>query len=87
MEQSQRLKTKFITWSGTASHSLLKYRIEKLHGLHIDYLKTQNTLSWKQLQSFPIPVTAIKQSGGAGQFAEVHMRVEPFTKAWLIRLD
>ncbi len=78
LEQSQRLKQNILHGQGQLHLDLLKYRIEKLHGLHIDFIKPR--IPYLETITKPSDTTYRhkKQSGGAGQFAEVHMRVEPY---------
>jgi elongation factor G len=78
LEQSQRLKQNIIHGQGQLHLDLLKYRIEKLHNLHLDYIKPSIPYLETITKSTDTSYRHKKQSGGAGQFAEVHMRVEPF---------
>ncbi len=78
LEQSQRLKQNIIHGQGQLHLDLLKYRIEKLHSLHLDYIKPSIPYLETITKSTDTSYRHKKQSGGAGQFAEVHMRVEPF---------
>ncbi|MBK7358630.1 MAG: elongation factor G [Saprospiraceae bacterium] len=78
LEQSQRLKQNLLHGQGQLHMDLLKYRIEKLHGLHIDFLKPKIPYLETITKATDTSYRHKKQSGGAGQFAEVHMRVEPF---------
>jgi elongation factor G len=78
LEQSQRLKQNIIQGQGQVHLDLLKYRIEKLHGLHIDFLKPRIPYLETITKPSDTSYRHKKQSGGSGQFAEVYMRVEPF---------
>ncbi|MBK8954681.1 MAG: elongation factor G [Saprospiraceae bacterium] len=78
LEQSQRLKQNILHGQGQLHLDLLKYRIEKLHNLHIEYLKPRIPYLETITKASDTSYRHKKQSGGAGQFAEVHMRVEPW---------
>ncbi|HEX5626173.1 MAG TPA: elongation factor G [Saprospiraceae bacterium] len=78
LEQSQRLKQNILHGQGQLHLDLLKYRIEKLHNLHIDFIKPRIPYLETITKPSDTHYRHKKQSGGAGQFAEVHMRVEPF---------
>ncbi|MBK6545490.1 MAG: elongation factor G [Saprospiraceae bacterium] len=78
LEHSQRLKQNIIHGQGQLHLDLLKYRIEKLHGLHVDFLKPKIPYLETITKASDTSYRHKKQSGGSGQFGEVHMRVEPF---------
>lgn len=78
LEQSQRLKQNILHGQGQLHLDLLKYRIEKLHNLHIDFIKPRIPYLETLTKASDTSYRHKKQSGGAGQFAEVHMRVEPW---------
>ena len=78
VEQSKALKQTLIHGQGQLHIDLIKYRIEKVHGITMEFIKPK--ISYRET------ITKVandsyrhkKQSGGAGQFAEVHMRIEPW---------
>ncbi|MBK7233279.1 MAG: elongation factor G [Saprospiraceae bacterium] len=78
LEQSQRLKQNILHGQGQLHLDLVKYRIEKLHGLHMDYIKPRIPYLETITKSSDTSYRHKKQTGGSGQFAEVHMRIEPF---------
>ncbi len=78
LEQSQRLRQNILHGQGQLHLDLLKYRIEKLHGLHFDYTRPRIPYLETITKAADTNYRHKKQSGGSGQFAEVHMRVEPF---------
>jgi elongation factor G len=78
IEQSPTLKQTIVHGQGQLHLDLVKYRIEKVNGItleyeapRIPYRETITKLADEQYRHK-------KQSGGAGQFAEVHMRIEPY---------
>lgn len=78
VEHSAELKQIILHGQGQLHLDLVKYRIEKLYDVHLIYETPR--ISYRET------ITKVaneiyrhkKQSGGAGQFAEVHMRVEPY---------
>ena len=78
LEQSMRLKQNIIHGQGQMHLDILKYRIEKLNGLVMDYIKPKIPYLETITKSSDTSYRHKKQSGGSGQFAEVHMRVEPY---------
>ncbi len=80
VEQSKELKQTILHGQGQLHLDLIKYRLEKANNIHIDFIRPK--ISYRET------ITKIandsyrhkKQSGGAGQFAEVHMRIEPYTE-------
>lgn len=78
VEHSAELKQIILLGQGQLHLDLVKYRIEKLYDVHLIYETPR--ISYRET------ITKVaneiyrhkKQSGGAGQFAEVHMRVEPY---------
>lgn len=78
VEHSRELKQMIIHAQGQLHLDLLKYRIEKVYGLHLDFedpkIPYRETITKRADDSYRHK----KQSGGAGQFGEVHMRIEPY---------
>lgn len=78
LEQSPTLKQTILHGQGQLHLDLIKYRIEKVNGVHMDF--EQPKIPYRET------ITKVanevyrhkKQSGGAGQFGEVHMRIEPY---------
>ncbi len=78
LEQSQRLRQNILHGQGQLHLDLLRHRIEKLHGLHVEYVKPRIPYLETITKATDTSYRHKKQSGGSGQFGEVHMRVEPF---------
>ena len=78
LEQSAALKQTLLLGQGQLHLDLIKYRIEKVNGILMEFEKPK--IPYRET------ITAIaeehyrhkKQSGGSGQFAEVQIRIEPY---------
>ena len=78
VEHSAVLKQTILQGQGELHLDILKYRIEKLHGLHMDFIKPRISYRETITREANDSYRHKKQTGGAGQFAEVHMRIEPY---------
>ncbi len=80
LEQSATLKQTLLHGQGQLHLDITKYKIEKLNGINMEFDKPKipyrETITALANESYRHK----KQSGGAGQFAEVHMRIEPFVE-------
>ncbi len=80
VEHSRELKQTLIHAQGQLHLDLLQYRIEKIYGLHLEFdnprIPFRETITKRADSSYRHK----KQSGGAGQFAEVHLRIEPYSE-------
>ena len=78
VEHSPELKQMLLHGQGQLHLDLTAYRIEKLYGLHMEFIEPRipyrETITRLANDSYRHK----KQTGGAGQFAEVHMRIEPY---------
>ena len=78
LEQSPVLKQTILHGQGQLHLDLAKYRVEKINKIHFDFEKPRipyrETITKMAQDSYRHK----KQSGGSGQFAEVHMRIEPY---------
>lgn len=78
LEQSATLKQTILHGQGQLHLDLAKYRVEKVNKVHFDYIRPRipyrETITKKAEGSYRHK----KQSGGSGQFGEVHMRIEPY---------
>ncbi len=80
VEQSVQLKQTILHGQGQLHLDLIKYRIEKVFGLHLDFEKPRIAYRETITKMAEGSYRHKKQSGGSGQFAEVHMRIEPYTE-------
>jgi elongation factor G len=78
VEHSAELKQILLYGQGQLHLDLIKYRIEKVYDLDIHFEKPKIPYRETITRSSDEVYRHKKQSGGAGQFAEVHMRVEPY---------
>lgn len=78
VEQNAQLKQTIIHGQGQLHLDIIKYRIEKVNGIGMEFIEPKipyrETITRKADEMYRHK----KQSGGAGQFAEVHLRIEPY---------
>ncbi len=78
LEHSAELRQMILHAQGQLHLDIVKYRLEKVYGVQVEFIEPRipyrETITKAANESYRHK----KQSGGAGQFAEVHMRVEPF---------
>jgi len=80
VEQSQELKQTIIHGQGEWHLNIIKYRLEKLYNIEIEFEEPKIPYRETITKSVESHYRHKKQSGGAGQFGEVYMRIEPFTE-------
>ena len=78
LEQSATLKQTILHGQGQLHLDLAKYRIEKVHKISFDYGKPRIPYRETITKMAEGSYRHKKQTGGAGQFGEVHMRIEPY---------
>ncbi len=80
VEQSATLKQTLVYGQGRLHLDLIKYRIEKVYGVPLDFTRPRISYRETITRKADTMYRHKKQTGGAGQFAEVHMRIEPYTE-------
>ncbi|MEM8908111.1 MAG: elongation factor G [Bacteroidota bacterium] len=78
VEQSKSLKQTLLHGQGQLHLDIIKYRIEKVNNISMEFVRPKieyrETITKEANDSYRHK----KQSGGSGQFGEVHMRIEPY---------
>ena len=78
VEYSTELKQLIVSGQGELHLQVCKWFLENVYGLHADFVAPR--ISYRE--TIRKPSSAMyrhkKQSGGAGQFGEVHLKVEPY---------
>ncbi len=78
VELAPHLKQTLLHGQGQLHLDIIKYRIEKVNNVSMEFVRPRisyrETITRKADDSYRHK----KQSGGSGQFAEVHMRIEPY---------
>ena len=80
IEQSTELKQMILHGQGQLHLDIIKYRLEKVYGVNVNFIKPKIPYRETITRTTNHSYRHKKQSGGAGQFAEVHFRIEPFTE-------
>ena len=80
VELAPHLKQTLLHGQGQLHLDIIKYRIEKVNNVSMEFIRPRiayrETITRKADDSYRHK----KQSGGSGQFAEVHMRIEPYVE-------
>lgn len=80
VEHSAELRQTIIHGQGEQHLSMIKWRLENVYHVNIEFVKPK--ISYRE--TIQKPATAVyrhkKQSGGSGQFGEVHMLIEPYVE-------
>ncbi len=78
VEQSIELRQTIVQGQGEMHLDIVRYKAEQNFGVKLDFIEPRipyrETITREVNQDYRHK----KQSGGAGQFAEVHMRIEPY---------
>lgn len=80
LEQSKALKQTILHGQGQLHLDIIKYRIEKVNNISMDFIRPKISYRETITRSANGHYRHKKQSGGSGQFGEVHMRIEPWTE-------
>ena len=78
IEQSKELKQTIVSGQGEFHLRTLKWRLENNEKIQIEYLEPKIPYRETITKSARADYRHKKQSGGAGQFGEVHLIVEPY---------
>ena len=78
MEQSKELKQTIISGQGEQHLNLIKWSIEKINKIEIEYYAPKIPYRETITKSAEAMYRHKKQSGGSGQFGEVHMLIEAY---------
>ncbi len=78
IEQSKALKQTLLHGQGQLHLDIIKYRIEKVNNVSMDFIRPKISYRETITKTSNDSYRHKKQSGGSGQFAEVHMRIEPY---------
>ncbi|NNE28595.1 MAG: elongation factor G, partial [Saprospiraceae bacterium] len=80
VEQSKALKQTLLHGQGQLHLDIINHRIEGTHGISMELMKPKISYRETITKEANGSYRHKKQTGGAGQFAEVHMRIEPYTE-------
>jgi elongation factor G len=78
VEQNASLKQTILHGQGELHFELIKYRIEKLHDIKMEFEPPRIPYRETITKEANADYRHKKQTGGAGQFAEVHLRIMPY---------
>jgi elongation factor G len=78
VEQSKTLKQTLLHGQGQLHLDLIKYRIELVNNVSMEFIKPRIPYRETITRTANTSYRHKKQSGGSGQFGEVHMRIEPW---------
>jgi elongation factor G len=85
VEVSKELKQTIVSGQGEFHLRTLKWRLENNDKIEIEYLEPKIPYRETITKSARADYRHKKQSGGAGQFGEVHLIVEPYTEGMAVQ--
>ncbi|MFH7320609.1 elongation factor G [Desulfurivibrio sp. D14AmB] len=77
-ELAPELKQLILWGQGELHLNLVKWRLEHVHGIKVDFVEPKIPYRETIRKTATSAYRHKKQSGGSGQFAEVHLRIEPW---------
>ncbi len=80
IEYSKELKQLLVHGQGEYHMNVLKWYFDHIHKIEVDYLTPKIPYRETITKSAQADYRHKKQSGGAGQFGEVHMIIEPYVE-------
>ncbi|HLF64765.1 MAG TPA: elongation factor G [Saprospiraceae bacterium] len=78
VEHSPELKQTLLHGQGQLHLDITRYRVDKIYGLNMEFIRPRIPYRETITREANEVYRHKKQTGGAGQFAEVHMRIEPY---------
>jgi len=75
---SKELKQLIISSQGELHLTVCKWFLENVYKLHVDFISPRISYRETIRKPFNSSYRHKKQSGGAGQFGEVHLKIEPY---------
>lgn len=78
VEHSSELKQILLSGQGEMHLNIIKWKLENIYKVKVEFEKPRTPLRETIRKAVKKDYRHKKQTGGAGQFAEVHMLVEPF---------
>jgi elongation factor G len=78
IEYSKELKQIIVSGQGEYHLNILKWHLENLYKIETEYISPKIPYRETITKAAPADYRHKKQSGGAGQFGEVHLLIEPY---------
>ena len=82
VQYSKELKQMVISAMGETHVNNVKWYFDKIHKIEIEFLATKIPYRETITKSAKADYRHKKQSGGAGQFGEVHMMIQPYVEGY-----